>query len=37
MPMVAIVVHEVPVMTDINEEIMQAQGRKSHGDISCTP
>lgn len=36
-PIVATVVHEVPVITDITDEIMQAQGRKNVGVIICTP
>ena len=37
MPMVAIVVHYVPVITDISDEIIQAHGRKNIGDMNCTP
>ena len=36
-PIVAMVVHEVPVITEISDEMIQAQGRKTAGDISCTP
>ena len=36
-PMVAMVVHEVPVITEIMLEMMHAQGRKKIGDIICTP
>jgi hypothetical protein len=36
-PMVAIVVQDVPVITDIIDEIIQAQGRNSAGVIICTP
>jgi hypothetical protein len=36
-PMVAMVVQEVPVITEMREEMMQAHGRKTAGDIICTP
>jgi hypothetical protein len=36
-PIVAMVVHEVPVITEMREEIIQAHGRKTAGDIICTP
>ena len=31
MPMVAMVVHDVPVMTEMSDEMMQAHGRKNIG------
>ena len=37
MPIVAIVVHDVPVITDTSEEMMQAHGRNNDGVIICTP
>lgn len=37
MPMVAIVVHDVPVITEMSDAMMQAQGRKNNGDMNCTP
>ena len=36
-PIVAIVVHEVPVITEISDEMIQAHGKNTAGDISCTP
>ena len=36
-PMVAMVVQEVPVMMEMMLEMMQAQGRKKRGDMICTP
>jgi hypothetical protein len=36
-PIVAIVVHEVPVITDMREEMIQAHGKNTAGDIICTP
>jgi hypothetical protein len=36
-PIVAMVVHEVPVITEMRDEMIQAQGRKTAGDIICTP
>lgn len=37
MPIVAIVVHDVPVMSDTKAEMMQAHGRKREGVMICTP
>lgn len=37
MPMVAIVVHELPVMTDTTAQIAQHDTRKNFGWIICTP
>lgn len=34
---VAMVVHDVPVISDTNAEMMQAHGRKSDGVMICTP
>ena len=36
-PMVAIVVHELPVITDTNAQIMQVEVRKKFGWIICMP
>lgn len=36
-PMVAIVVHELPVITEINTQIIQADVRKKLGWIICIP
>lgn len=37
MPIVAIVVHEVPVISETKAEMKHAQGRNSDGVIICTP
>lgn len=37
MPMVAMVVHEVPVIREIMPEMMQAHGKKNVGDMNCMP
>ena len=36
-PMVAIVVHELPVITEINAQMMQVDARKKLGWIICIP
>ena len=37
MPMVAIVVHELPVITDTTAQIRQQEARKKLGCSSCMP
>ena len=36
-PMVAMVVHELPVITEINAQMMQVDARKKLGWIICIP
>ena len=36
-PMVAMVVHELPIITDMNAQMMHAVTRKILGEIICTP